>query len=91
MNFPRPPAVERVMRTLFLAVLFAAGLSFTAPPAPTLDPDPTLQAAGGTDGGKKKKDEEKEEDFAYFLNRSAFSTTSPPAATRTVTFLFTPS
>src|SRR5687768_1479427 len=27
----------------------------------------------------------------YFLNRSAFSTTSDPAATFTVTFLFTPS
>ncbi len=52
------------MRTLLLATLFAAGLSFARPslPAPSSSSDPEFHAAGGQDGGKKKKDESKEED-----------------------------
>ena len=78
------------MRTL---LLLGTLISFGAPEplAPVSLSDPTFVADNKDGGKKKKKDEEKEEDLCYFLNRSAFSTTSAPAVTFTDTFLFTPS
>ena len=67
MNLHRRSAVERGMRTLLLAALFASGLSFAAPPS-IVDPELAITAANGKDGGKKKKDDkEKEEDYALKL------------------------
>ncbi len=56
--------VERDMRTLFFAALFATGFSLAKPQLPIVEPALTLLSAEGNDGGKKKKDEEKEEDYA---------------------------
>ena len=67
MNLYRPGPVERGMRTLLFAALFATASSFSPAPLPISDPDLAITAGSGRDGGKKKKDEEKEEDYAVKL------------------------